>query len=388
MDIELKERVYRAVDEFCDERITEEHIKDWCASGGVPSADYRAFYESELGNYCLPPQIGGWDGPFIVRALLVARLARRAGAILPYQTDMNSMALLSTMGSLSQQEIVEDLTARNGRVLFSQAFSEGAIQDDSASGGTEVTADEGGLYLDGAKTYVANGQFIADTLVLTQDMVCGAQDGGMSLWLVPINEEGVYTYPLNTVGQEMLAPARIEFDHVKLNPEWQIQTGGMLNKMLERQYELGRILTCAASFGLAQAAFDDALVRCSTRKTRGRYLGSLPQIEAMLVEMAAKIRSMGTMIERAADSVSNDASRDEQQLNCSLMKYYVPQAATSVASDALQIFGGIGYTDDSRVSRIWRDCRGNQIAQGADEMMIHTVAKQLLKGYTGTLKDL
>ena len=46
MDIELKERVYRAVDEFCDERITEEHIKDWCASGGVPSADYRAFYES------------------------------------------------------------------------------------------------------------------------------------------------------------------------------------------------------------------------------------------------------------------------------------------------------------------------------------------------------
>ena len=162
----------------------------------------------------------------------------------------------------------------------------------------------------------------------------------------------------------------------------------MLNKMLERQYELGRILTCAASFGLAQAALDDALVRCSTRMTRGRYLGSLPQVEAMLVEMAAKIRSMGKMIERAADSVSSDASRDEQQLNCSLMKYYVPQAATSVASDALQIFGGIGYTDDSRVSRIWRDCRGNQIAQGADEMMIHTVAKQLLKGYTGTLKDL
>ena len=277
------------------------------------------------------------------------------------------------MGSLSQQEIVEDLTARNGRVLFSQAFSEGAVQDDSASVGTEVTSGRRRPVPRRCEDLCCKRPATASPTrsCSRRTWSAGRKTGGMSLWLVPINEEGAYTYPLNTVGQEMLAPARIEFDHVKLNPEWQIQTGGMLNKMLERQYELGRILTCAASFGLAQAALDDALVRCSTRKTRGRYLGSLPQIEAMLVEMAAKIRSMGTMIERAADSVSNDASRDEQQLNCSLMKYYVPQAATSVASDALQIFGGIGGTDDSRVSRIWRDCRGNQIAQGADEMMIH-----------------
>ena len=185
----------------------------------------------------------------------------------------------------------------------------------------------------------------------------------------------------------MLALARIEFDHVKLNEEWRIQTEGMLGKMLDRQYELSRILTCSASLGLAQAAMDDAIERCASRHTGGRLLGSIAQVETMLADMLAKIRAMTTMIERAADSVSSGASLDAQQLDCSLMKYYVPKAATQVADGALQIFGGAGYTDDSRVSRIWRDCRGNQLAQGADEMMVHGVAGHLLEDDGACLRE-
>lgn len=388
MQTDYRARIYKIVDDFCDKHITEDKIRGWCASQGAPRALYDAFYASELNSFCLPPQAGGCDVPFVERAAVVARLARRSGAVLPFLTDMNSMALLSTMRSLSQLEIIEDLAARNGRVAFSQAFSEGGQDTDSKSVATEVTMEEDGLFLDGVKTYVANGQFVPETLVLTHDLVCGQADGGMSLWLVPISAEGVYTFPLNTIGQEMLAPARIEFEHVKLDPEWQIQTEGRLKEMLERQYELGRILICATSLGLAQAAMDDALAHCATRRTKGRYLGTVPQVETMLADMAAKIRSMQVMVERAAESVSDGSSPQEQNLDCSLMKYFVPKTATEVASSALQIFGGAGYTEDTRVSRIWRDCRGNQIAQGADEMMIHSVAKNLLSQYASTLRDI
>ncbi len=387
MYLELKEQAYRVVDAFCDEHISEAAIKQWCASRGIPRGKYDAFYESELGRYCLPPQLGGYDGPFLIRALVTSRLARRAGAVLSYVTDMNSMALLSTMRSLSQQEIVEDLGRRNGCVAFSQAFSEGSDQTDSSSIVTQVTADDGGLYLDGVKTYVADGQFSPETLVLTQDLVCGAADGGMSLWMIPISSEGISTYPLNTAGQEMLALARIEFDHVKLDPVWQIQTEGCLRSMLDRQYELGRILTCATSWGLAAAALDDALERCCSHRVGGRYLGAIPQVETLLANMAAKVRTMEAFVMRAAESVSDGSPLEEQKYQCSIMKHYVPKAATEVASDALQIFGGAGYTDSTRVSRIWRDCRGNQIAQGADEMMTHPVAKSLLGNYTSALRD-
>jgi alkylation response protein AidB-like acyl-CoA dehydrogenase len=388
MDDKLKRLVYDAVDQFCDERITEDNIKNWCVSRGVPHDDYAAFYESELGRLCLPPQSGGWDGPFSARVLAVSRLARRAGAILPYQTDFTSMALLSTMQSVIQPEVVSELIARDGRAIFSQAFSESSLQEGAINAGTHVTRSNDGIFLDGVKSYVANGQFISETLVLTQDDVCGKEDGGMSFWLVPLGAEGVYSYPLNTIGQEMTAPASIGFDHVKLDPAWRIQTDGKLRQILDQQYTRGRVLACAASYGLAQAALDDALKRCTTRRVRGEILGRLPHVEAKLADMAAKIRSMGVMVEKAAESVIDGEVTDEQSFNCSLAKYYVPKTATEVADSAMQIFGGAGYTDHSRVGRIWRDCRGNQIAQGADEMMIHAVAKQLLKNHSFVMSDI
>lgn len=376
------------VDRFCDERITEDNIKQWCMSRGVPSAEYKAFFESELGHYALPPVLGGYNGPFIVRAMLITRLMRRAGAMLPFHEDMNAIALLSAMDEDVQHDIANQLLARDGRTLFSQAFSEGGVKSDSKGITTEVTADSDGIFLDGEKTFVANGQFAPNTLVLTQDTVYGTEDGGQSLWLVPITAPGVNTYPLNTVGQEMMAPAGIVFDHVQLDPSWRVQTNGKLKATLQRQYALGRIYVCAASLGLAQAAMDDALERCATYKTRGSYLGSIPQVQEMIADMAAKIRAMGGLVKRAAVSVSSDEPIEEQRYNCSLMKYYVPKTATEVASNALQIFGGMGYTDQTRVSRIWRECRGNQLAQGADEMMVRGISKYLLKDRAFTHKDM
>ena len=366
------------VDQFCDEHITEEKVKQWCVSRGVPSAVYRAFFESELGHYALPPALGGYEGPFIVRTMLIVRLMRRAGAMLPFHEDMNAIALLSAMDEDVQREIAHQLLERDGRASFSQAFSEGGIQADSKTMTTHVTQTGDGIYLDGEKTFVANGQFATNTLVLTHDPVHGAEDGNRSLWLVPLSAPGVNTYPLNTVGQEMMAPAGIAFDHVKLDPSWRVETNGRLSAILQRQFALGRIYVCAASLGLAYAAMDDALERCATYKTRGDYLGSVPEVQEMIASMAVKVRSMGGLVKRAAVSVSSDETIDEQRYHCSLMKYYVPKAATEVASDALQIFGGLGYTDVTRVSRIWRECRGNQLAQGADEMMIRGIARYLV----------
>ena len=152
----------------------------------------------------------------------------------------------------------------------------------------------------------------------------------------------------------MTAPASIEFDHVKLDPTWRIQTDGNLKQVLDQQYMRGRVLTCAASLGLAQAAMDDALERCAMRHVRGEALGKLPQIEAKLADMSVKIRLMEAMLAKAANSISDGETTDEQRLNCALMKYCVPRAATEVADSAIQIFGGAGYTDRSRRSNLAR----------------------------------
>ena len=63
------------------------------------------------------------------------------------------------------------------------------------------------------------------------------------------------------------------------------------------------------------------------------------------------------------------------------MKRFVPNAATEVASDAMQILGGRGYTREERVSSIWQDCRGFQIAEGTDQIMVYIAAPLIMKKY-------
>ena len=369
--------VIELVDAFCDEYFDEDSIKQWCRSRGVPTRLYDAFYESELGSYVLPTSVGGKDCPFLDRATLIMAMVRRAGASLPFQSDMTALALLSSMRQISQDEIIEDLYSKTGRVLFSQAFTEPNAGSDTQAVRTRVTADAGAIFLDGVKTFVSSGEFAENTLVLARDPVFGQLDGGMSLWLVPIRSNGLSTSPLNTVGQEMLASASLSFDHVELDPNWQIQTEGKLNKMMKRQFGLGRVLVCASSVGLAMAALDDAIVHASEHTVKGRQLVSLPQIQEKLADMEAQVRSMMAITFEAARTA--DRNTRDFDLDTALAKRYVPSLAAEVASSALQVFGGIGYTDQTRVSRIWRDCRGNQIAWGTDEVMAGVVAKSIVR---------
>ena len=94
--------------------------------------------------------------------------------------------------------------------------------------------------------------------------------------------------------------------------------------------------------------------------------------------MEAKVRSMMMLTFAAARTADEGAPRDFD-LDTALAKRTVPLLATQVASEALQVFGGIGYTDQTRVSRIWQDCRGNQIAWGTDEVMAGIVAKAIVR---------
>ena len=147
--------------------------------------------------------------------------------------------------------------------------------------------------------------------------------------------------------------------------------------MMKKQFGLGRVLVCASSAGLALAALDDAAVHAAEHTVKGRQLVSLPQIQEKLANMEAQARSIVNLTFDAARSADENVA--DFALDMALAKRFVPAAATDIASDALQIFGGIGYTDATRVSRIWRDCRGNQIAWGTDEVMAGAVAKAVTR---------
>ncbi len=369
-------KVLEMVDSFC-QSFDEEDIKRWVKSGGMPTYLRNSLFKSELWPYIASPALGGTNVGLVDRAALIERFMRNTGAMMPVVSDMISMALFSTFRPTSQGEIIEGLFDPSGVPCFSQAFTDGRMDLSAPSAPTSVTVEGSEVYLNGEKAFVSGGQFLPSILVLANDPVFGAIDGGKSLWLFPSNAIGVETYPIDSVGQEMMSPAFVVFDKVKLDPEWRVQTDGKLTTMLERQYSLGRLFICAACLGLAEAAYDDALSYASQHVINGRVMGGLPQIQEKIVAMESRIRTMKWFVYDAA------AKQDplKNPIEYSLMKCVIPKTSVEVASIAMQIFGSRGYSSQTRIGRIWRDCRGCQLAQGSDELATTLAAKGILENF-------
>ena len=124
---------------------------------------------------------------------------------------------------------------------------------------------------------------------------------------------------------------------------------------------------------------EDAVAYARSRKAFGIQVSRFQQIEEMLTDMEVRIYNMRAMLYRAARAIENDA--EERRLTVALMKRYVPRAAFEVSNDAMQICGGMGYTENSRIGRIWQDCRGNQIAEGTDQIMVRIASPLIMDKY-------
>jgi alkylation response protein AidB-like acyl-CoA dehydrogenase len=145
-----------------------------------------------------------------------------------------------------------------------------------------------------------------------------------------------------------------------------------------KNFEIERLMLAAATMGAAECAFGDAVRYANQRIQFGKKIGQFQLVQEKLTYMAIKIENMRNMIYKTAWEKDNGVSI---KISSTLAKLYCAQAAFEVIDDAMQILGGIGYTTDHRVSRLWRDSRVQRIAGGTDEIMIHIAGRAILKEY-------
>ena len=363
---------------FAREYFNEADIRSWYKGQGMPANVLRAYYASDLGRMGLPEALDGIPTDFKSQVLIVEELHRASGAILPFLSHILSIRLMQDLGGEDHFDLVKRMLESTGETGFSEAITEPSSGTDTFAMQTFTTQRRGQIYLNGTKMFVSNGQFSPYIMTVAKEDDSTHDNQRLTFWLFSRNLEGVSTYPIETIGQNMTPQAMIKFENVKMEPEYVIGTRGAGHQAMMAAFDVGRMLVCASSLGLAEAAMDDAVRHAVNRKSFGAPLASLPQIQEKLTDMEAKIRAMRAIIYQTADQM--DAGEDSR-LSASLAKRMVPRSATEVASEALQIFGGLGYSELTRVGRIWNDCRGNQLAQGTDEIMVRIASKRIVEGY-------
>jgi len=382
-----QEQLVATFREFGEKDFTNDSVRQWSKDGGLPDEIAKGFVDQYFGLKELMDGENKDAFTLCSQALIIEELSRCAGATLPFQNDLFNLRIVEEFAAGADIQLVLDDYRRSGRLLFALAISEPDAGSDSMGMKTSTRTTDEGIILDGVKTYVNNGEYAPYILVAAIDKDVEEADKypPLAFWLLPRDLAGITAYPISKIGQSMLPFASIVFDKVKLLPEYRLtgRQGGF--KQLFRLLEIGRVFTCASSLGMAQAAMEDAVIHARDRKAFGAQVGGFQQIEQMLTDMEVRLYNMRAILYRAAWEIDNAA--ETERLSVALMKRYVPQAATELASDALQILGGMGYTESSRTGRIWQDCRGNQIAEGTDQIMVRIAAPLIIEKYSRTLKS-
>ena len=372
--------IKRGIREWGKKHLTEEAIAAGYKNRGIAPEIAKAWGDDGWGMYGLPEEYGGKPVDHQTMAMIIEEL-NHCGGNIPMAPNLLIMFDMVEFGTPEQIQYAVDYYKENGYPPYCLAISEPDGGSDTMAMKTSCQTVDGRLLLNGRKSYVNNGEYAPYILVAAIDKDAGdtGRYPSLSFWLVPRSVPGINAVPISKIGQSMLPFALISFDDVELSPEWRLDASEGGFQQLFHLLEYGRVRLCASSLGMAQAAMDDAVAHARSRKAFGVQVGRFQQIETLLTDMEVRLRNMRSMVYRAAWSI--DAADETERLDVALMKRYVPEASVQVASDAMQILGGLGYTEGSRVSRIWEDCRGNQIAEGTDQVMVYIAAPLIMEHY-------
>lgn len=375
-----QELLVDSIKEFCERYTSEEQIKEMYKDHKMSEELTSAWMENGFGLMGIPEQYEGIDTDLVTLGILTEEFAHYSGCMLP--TLNNTLAMRDFIDFGASPEQIEEAMGsylETGQPIFSLGFSEpGAGSDNQAMTCVTKKQEDGTYLLNGQKTWVTQGEIFPNVLVIAKDEDPSRQNRNMSMWIIPRETGGLSTAPLNKIGQQASAFCEMYFDDVKLTEDMRIGEPGKGFFNLMKNFETERCLIVAQCIGTAQAAMDDAAAYVTERQAFGHPIADYQLIQLKLTEMETALQNARNMLYKTLWKMDNGQS---VRIDSALLKRYAGKACTEVASEAMQIYGGLGYTDETRIGRIWVDLRGMQIAGGTDEIMVYIAGRQLAKKY-------
>jgi len=242
---------------------------------------------------------------------------------------------------------------------------------------TRAVSRDGSLNLNGHKRFITNapvGDF-ATTLCVIEGQLC--------MLVVDLHAEGVTVgAPDIKMGNKVQLTADVWFEDVAVPRENLLGEPGEGLRIALQALAWGRVLVGASGVGMAQAAFDESVSYMRKRAAFGRKLADMQYWQFKLAERATQICLARELCYKAA--LRHDEGEEFPEPETAMAKYYGTEVAGDMARDAVQVFGGLGFTtrlgaDGStcRVEQIYRDCKVAEIYEGANEIQKRVIARRI-----------
>ncbi|MEG2627980.1 MAG: acyl-CoA dehydrogenase family protein [Raoultibacter sp.] len=376
---EEQEMLLESVREFSDRYFNEDIIAEMYKTAQMPDEITSAFRDAGFGTLGIPEQYGGFGMDNLTVGLMIEELYHSTGCNhILYQ---NSLTMLDIVEFGNDQQIEQCMNAYNetGWPIGSLSISEpGAGSDNRNMACTTKKQADGTYLLSGQKTWVTMGEQLPYTVVIAKDEDPSRDNNNMSLWLINMDRKGVSTAGLHKIGQQCIPFCEVYLDDVVVTEEDRMGEAGEGFMMLMKNFELERCFLVAEQLGLAQAAMEDAAAYANQRVAFNKPIANFQMTQEKLTEMEIRLQNTRNMLYKTLWKLDHGESI---QLDSALLKRYGCTECFNVADMALSIYGGIGYTTEVRVGRIWADLRGNMFGGGTPEIMAYIGGRQVAKKY-------
>ncbi|WP_240138621.1 acyl-CoA dehydrogenase family protein [Streptomyces sp. MUM 178J] len=342
-------------------------------AGRFPREIFSLLSESGLLGLPYDSEYGGGDQPYEVYLQVLEELAA-ARLTVGLGVSVHSLSCHALAGYGAKEQQSEHLPAMlGGGLLGAYCLSEPASGSDAASLRTKAVRDGDDWVVNGTKAWITHGGVADFYTVMARTGQEGAR--GITAFLVPGDAPGLSAgAPEKKMGMKGSPTAVVNFDGVRIPDTRRIGEEGQGFSIALSALDSGRLGIAACAVGVAQAALDEAVSYATGRQQFGRPIADFQGLRFMLADMATRIEAGRALYLAAARR--RDAGLPFSQ-QAAMAKLFCTDAAMSVTTDAVQVLGGYGYTQDFPVERLMREAKVLQIVEGTNQIQRMVIARHL-----------
>jgi len=345
------------------------------ASGEFPREVFRTLGRAGLLSLPYPEEFGGGGQPYEVYLQVLEEIAAVSASVgVGVSVHALSCFGLFTAGTDEQRKqwLPEMLS---GEQLGAYCLSEAHAGSDPAAMRTRAVRDGDSYVLNGAKAWTTHGGKADFYKVMARTSDDGGH--GISCFLVPADTPGLSAdNPEQKMGLMGSTTATMLFDNVRIPAERRLGDEGQGLPIALAGLDSGRLGIAAVATGLAQGALDAAVAYAKERQTFGKAIIDHQGLGFVLADMAAAVESARATY-LAAARLKDAGQKFSRQ--ASIAKLVCTDNAMKVTTDAVQVFGGAGYTRDFPVERFMREAKVMQIFEGTNQIQRLVIARDLAR---------
>ncbi len=363
-------------------KVARERVARWAAEVDeqerYPTESIEAIKEAGLYGIWVPEAYGGSDMGCLALTLVCEEIAWACAATATQYLDqpLGGLPILSFGTDEQKKKYLPRLAT--GELLAAYSLSESEAGSDAA--GLRTTAVRRGDHyvLNGSKQWCTNGDHAGViTVFATVDRARRAK--GITAFLIEPDMPGFAVGKKERkMGIRGSPTVALHFTDCRVPVEQRLGQEGEGFTIAMATLDVTRPATGSMAVGIAQAALDAAVGYAKERKQFGQRVGDFQGIQFMLADMAMQVHAARLMVQHAARQV--DAGIRGNSYEASMAKCWAGDAAMKVATDAVQVFGGYGYTREFPVERFMRDAKIMQIYEGTNQIQRLVIARELLGG--------